>query len=135
MLYIFIMVVEILLSYKKCPKIQVWSKLGQVSVKKFLCSDNPGQNIWHKLKKYSKIGKDHKSLISKFAFFLITFLKILFLEGILGTGLCLHPNLTFLNISRFPKILSHKSIGNSWGNKFVILDIKCRFTCCDSDLY
>ena len=132
------MVVEILLSYKKCPKIQVWSKLGQVSVKKFVCSDNPGQSIWHKLKKYCKIGQDYKSLISKFEFFLSAFLKILFLEGILGTRLCLHPNLTFFNISQFPKILSHKSFGNSWGNpcnKFVILDIKCCFTCWDSDLY
>ena len=36
------------------------------------------------------------------------------------------------NISLFPKILSLKSFGNSWGNlytKFSILDITFRFTC------
>ena len=36
-----------------------------------------------------------------------------------------------------PKILSLKSFGNSWGNfcsKFVVLDIKYRFTCGYSDL-
>ena len=31
---------------------------------------NPSQNIWHKLKKYSKIGQDFKNVISKFAWFL-----------------------------------------------------------------
>ena len=47
----------------------------------------------------------------------------------------------FFNISQFRKILSLKSFGNfsgnSWGNsftKFVILDVKYRFTCGDSDL-
>ena len=36
---------------------------------KFVCSDNPGQNIWHKVKKSSKIGQDFKNLLSNFAFF------------------------------------------------------------------
>ena len=39
----------------------------------------------------------------------------------------------FYNISQFPKILSLKSFGNSC-TKFVMLDIKYRFTCGDSDL-
>ena len=42
----------------------------------------------------------------------------------------------FSNIFSFPKILTLKSFGNSWGNpctKFVMLDIKYRFTCGDSD--
>ena len=30
---------------------------------------NPGQNIWNKIEKYSKIGRDKKSLISTFACF------------------------------------------------------------------
>ena len=30
---------------------------------------NPGQNIWHKLKKSSKIGQDFKNLLSNFAIF------------------------------------------------------------------
>ena len=53
------------------------------------------QNIWHRVKKYSKIGQ-------------------------------------------FPKILSLKSFDNSLGNsctKLVMLKIKCRFTCGDSELY
>ena len=28
---------------------------------------NPGQNIWHKVKKSSKIGQDFKNLLSNFA--------------------------------------------------------------------
>ena len=30
---------------------------------------NPGKNIWHKVKRYSKIGQDFKNIISNFAFF------------------------------------------------------------------
>ena len=33
-------------------------------------SHNPSQNIWHKLKKYSKIGQNFKNVISNFACFL-----------------------------------------------------------------
>ena len=43
---------------------------------KFVCSDNPGQNIWHKVKKYSKTGQDYKNLISDFACFLTAFVKV-----------------------------------------------------------
>ena len=43
----------------------------------------------------------------------------------------------FLNILWFPKILSLKLFGNSWSNwyKFIILDIKSRFTCSELNLY
>ena len=44
----------------------------------------------------------------------------------------------FSNSPAFPKILSLKSFGNSWGNSytnFIILDIKFRFTCAKWDLY
>ena len=30
---------------------------------------NPGQNIWHKVKKASKIGQNFKNLLSNFTFF------------------------------------------------------------------
>ena len=43
----------------------------------------------------------------------------------------------FSNISWFINILSLKSFSKSWGkscNKFLMLDIKHRFTCSDSDL-
>ena len=42
---------------------------------KFVCSDNPGQNIWHKVKKSSKIGQDFKNL-SNFACFLTAIVKV-----------------------------------------------------------
>ena len=56
---------------------------------------NPGQNIWHKVKKSIKIGQDFKNLLSKFAYFLTAIVKVQFLEGRLGTRLRIHPNLTF----------------------------------------
>ena len=34
---------------------------------KCVCSDKPGQNIWQKLKKSSKIGQVLKNLLSNFA--------------------------------------------------------------------
>ena len=37
---------------------------------------NPGQNIWHKLKAYSKIGLDYKNLISNSTCLLIAFVKV-----------------------------------------------------------
>ena len=37
---------------------------------------NPGQNIWNKIEKYSKIGQDKKSLISTFACFLTATTKV-----------------------------------------------------------
>ena len=43
---------------------------------KFVCSDNPGQNIWHKVKKSSKIGQDFKNLLSNFACFLTAIVKV-----------------------------------------------------------
>ena len=30
---------------------------------------NPVQNIWHKVKKFSKIGRDFKKFLSNFAYF------------------------------------------------------------------
>ena len=44
--------------------------------KKVAWSDNPGQNIWNKIKKSNKIGQDKKSLISAFACFLTAITKV-----------------------------------------------------------
>ena len=38
---------------------------------------NPGQNIWHKVKKSSKNGQDFKNLLSNFAYFFDSYYKIL----------------------------------------------------------
>ena len=37
---------------------------------------NPGQNIWQKVKKSSKIGQDFKNLLSNFACFLTAIVKV-----------------------------------------------------------
>ena len=34
---------------------------GPSSGQNFVCSDNPGQNIWSKIKKYSKIEQDFQT--------------------------------------------------------------------------
>ena len=39
---------------------------------------NPGQNIWHKVQKSSKIGQDFKSLLHNFACFLTAIVKFIF---------------------------------------------------------
>ena len=43
---------------------------------KVVCADNPGQNIWNKVKKFSKIGQDFKNLLSNFACFLTVIVKV-----------------------------------------------------------
>ena len=45
---------------------------GQKSV----CSDNPGQNFWEKVKKPSKTEQDFKNLLSNFAYFLTAIGKV-----------------------------------------------------------
>ena len=42
---------------------------------KFVCSDNPGQNIWQKVKKSIKMGQDFKNLLSNIACFLTAIVK------------------------------------------------------------
>ena len=63
------MIGEMLCSYRNFPKIQMLRRLGQAYGKKCVCSNNPGQNIWHKVKSYNKIGQDFKNIIYNFAVF------------------------------------------------------------------
>ena len=58
---------------------------------KFVCSDNPVQNIWNRVKKSNKIGQKCKGLIATFVYFLAAYCQ--FSRGKLGIRLCLHPNL------------------------------------------
>ena len=44
--------------------------------KTFVYSDNPGKDLWNKVKKCSKIGLDWKKLISPFVYSLNTIMKI-----------------------------------------------------------
>ena len=46
-----------------------WKGTGVSKDKKFACSDNPGHNIWNKVKSSSKTGKEKKSLVSVFTLF------------------------------------------------------------------
>ena len=43
-------------------------KTGQIYHKKFVCLDNPEQNIWNKTEKFSNIEQDKKKLLLKFNF-------------------------------------------------------------------
>ena len=89
------------------------------------------QNIWKKLEKSSKTGQDKKSLILTFACFWLLLPKFNFWKGDWVLDYFSTQIWDFPNISLFPKTLSLKSFGNSWGNsctKFAILDITFRFT-------
>ena len=48
-------------------------------------------NNLEKIQKSSKTGEDKKSLISPFACFLTGTAKLEFVQGRLGTSVCLHP--------------------------------------------
>ena len=45
---------------------------------KYVCSDNPGQIMWHKVKKSSKIGQDFTNLLSVNLLFNMLFVNLLF---------------------------------------------------------
>ena len=86
---------------------------------------NPGQNIWHKVKKYSKNGQNIKNVISNFVCFWQLFSAFNFWKVDWALD-CVSTHIWhFSNISSFPKILSLKSFGNSWGNSCN----NYRFTC------
>ena len=93
---------------------------------------NPGQNIWNKIDKSSKTGQDKKSLTPLSRVFWLLLPKFNFWKGDWALGYVSTQIWDFPNIFLFPKILSLKSFGNSWGSsytKFAILDITFRFTC------
>ena len=54
-----------------------------------------GQSIWNKIDKSINIGQREKSLIFTFACFLTAIAKVKFLEGMLGSRLCIHSTLIF----------------------------------------
>ena len=61
---------ETLWSYRKCQKIGVGRRLGQVRTKYLLAQTISEKNIWNKMEKLSETGKAEKSLISVFPCFL-----------------------------------------------------------------
>ena len=44
--------------------------------KKFVCSDNSGQNIWQKVKRYNKIGQGFKNIIPNVRCFLTAIVNV-----------------------------------------------------------
>ena len=66
-----------------------WSvkETGAIYKHKFGYTDNPGQNIWNKVKKSSKIEQYQKNLATASAYFLGAFTKSLFVKRRLDTRL------------------------------------------------
>ena len=83
------------LKLQKISKNSSLKETGPSCGLRFVSPDNPSQNIWHKLKKYSKIRQGFKNVISNFAGFLTATVNVWFVEGRLSAGLLLHPLLTF----------------------------------------
>ena len=50
--------------------------LAQFSSRKVKRNYNPGQNIWNKIEKFSKIGQGKESFISTFAYFLTAIAEV-----------------------------------------------------------
>ena len=63
--------------------------------KRFVWSENPGQNILNKTIILSKTGEDYKTLVSIYAYFFTAIVNVDFLEGRLDTTLLLDSNLIF----------------------------------------
>ena len=52
--------------------VNVWNTI----IAYFRNTYNPGQNIWHKVKKSSRTGRDSRTLLSNFACFLTAIVKV-----------------------------------------------------------
>ena len=64
------------LKLQKISKNSSVKKTGPSFGQNFVSSDNHSQNIWHKLKKYSKIGQDLKNVVSNFVCFLTVIVNV-----------------------------------------------------------
>ena len=68
---------------EKCFKVtenvkknHILKEIGPSYNQNFVPSDNPGQNISHKVKKSTKIGRQFKNLLSNFACFSKAYVKV-----------------------------------------------------------
>ena len=57
------------MEFEKSFKNSILKETGPRYGQKFVCSENPGQNIWHKVKKFSKSGQNFKDLLFNFVGF------------------------------------------------------------------
>ena len=56
--------------------LSIYCNVFHIDVSYFKITYNPGQNIWYKVKKYSKIGQAIKNVISIFACFLTAIVNV-----------------------------------------------------------
>ena len=63
-------------TFNKCTNALTNTVINAFHVVWYDLDYNPGKNIWHKVKKSSKIGQDFKNLSSDFACFLTAIVKV-----------------------------------------------------------
>ena len=127
---------RVLMLYKK---IKVWwfKKTGTSCKERFFYTDNPGKNYWKKFKKSSKIEQKQIKLIFATTKFVAALTKIYLWKGDSARGSVSAQFWYFPNTSYSFKTLSPILFGNSQQNsyrKFIILDVKSRFTFGDSNI-
>ena len=61
---------------QKFYKSSTVKETGQSYGKNFVCSDNTGENVWHKVKRYNKIGQELKNIISNFVSFFTAIVNV-----------------------------------------------------------
>ena len=69
-------ILGIFLKFRNFVRSLVLSHLATREAARAFTLCNPGQSIWHKVKKYSKTGQEYKNLISNFACFLTAFVRV-----------------------------------------------------------
>ena len=119
---------EMFLLYEKYQKVKVWRRLRRAKTQSLF-----GQTMLDKISGKKEVRKMDRA--RKVFLFLRVFWRLLpkfsFPKGDWALGYVSAQVWDFLNISLFPKLLSLKLVGNSWGNsysKFAILNMTFRFT-------
>ena len=131
------MIGEMLWSFRKCRKMQVWRRLGKVAVNNLFSPTTLDKIFGIMQRSPVKMDKTSKICYLILRVFWQVLSKFDFWKENRVLGCVSTQNFNFSNPSWFLKILNLKWFFNSWGNsctKFVILDIKYRFTCADSNL-
>ena len=74
--FIFLSRLEKYFELEKLPRNSTLKETGLSYGKHFVSSDNPGQNIWHKVKRYNKIGQNFQNIISNFPCFFTAIVNV-----------------------------------------------------------
>ena len=100
--------------YAKFQKIRVWGGLRRVKTKILFAQTMLDKIFGTKWRNPVELDRTRTVWYLLLRVFLMLLPKFNFWKGDWG----LHLNLRFSNISLFPKILSLKLFGNSWGNSY-----------------